>query len=165
MWDSKPATCYSQETYNSVLQRRWMPCECPPHRTDCPLKRRQGGGTRKQKKKKKKKKKISIRDVCQPHGKGLDKQWDSYRGWVSWISRTISHFVSFKNKNHRLQFESCLISSSDHGVIRIKLDLVESKVFSINEMHAESSFPCDYITSRNGYCKHVMTSTTKSKCV
>ena len=32
-------------------------------------------------------------------------------------------------------------------------------------MHAESPFPCDYITSRNGYCKRVMTSTAESKRV
>ena len=37
-----------------------------------------------------------------------------------------SHFVSFKNRNHWPQFESCLISSSDHGTICIKLNLVES---------------------------------------
>ena len=26
MWDSKPATCYSQGTHNSVSQGRWMSC-------------------------------------------------------------------------------------------------------------------------------------------
>ena len=26
MWGSKPATCYSQGTHNSVSQGRWMPC-------------------------------------------------------------------------------------------------------------------------------------------
>ena len=41
----------------------------------------------------------------------------------------------------------------------------EQKVFSINEMHMELPFPCDYVTSRNGYCKCVMTSTNKSKRV
>ena len=55
-------------------------------------------------------------------------------------------------------------SSSDDGAICIKLDLVESeKVFSMKEIHTEPPFPCDYI--RNGYCKHVITSTTKSKRV
>ena len=39
------------------------------------------------------------------------------------------HFVSFKNRNHWLQFESCLKSSSDRGAICIKLDLVESEIF------------------------------------
>ena len=38
------------------------------------------------------------------------------------------------------QFESYLVSSSDHGAICIKIDLVESEVFSMNEMHAESQF-------------------------
>ena len=34
-------------------------------------------------------------------------------------------------------FESCLKSSSDHGAICIKLDLVEGeKVFSMKEIHA-----------------------------
>ena len=41
----------------------------------------------------------------------------------------------------------------------------ERKVFSMNEMHLESAFPCDYITSRNGYCKRVMTSKAESKRV
>ena len=35
----------------------------------------------------------------------------------------------------------------------------------MNEMHAEPPFPCDYVTSRNGYCKRVMTSTAESKRV
>ena len=48
----------------------------------------------------------------------------------------------------------------DHGAICIKLDLVKS----LNEMHAEPPFPCDYVTSRNGYRKRVMTSTAESKC-
>ena len=47
--------------------------------------------------------------------------------WLSWFSRTRSHFVSNKNRNHWLQFESCFISSSDHGAICIKLDLDESE--------------------------------------
>ena len=29
----------------------------------------------------------------------------------------------------------------------------ERKVFSMNEMHAASPFLCDYVTSRNDYCK------------
>ena len=39
------------------------------------------------------------------------------------------------------------------------------KVFSMIEMHVEPAFLCDYVTSRNDYCKCVMTSTTKSKRV
>ena len=35
----------------------------------------------------------------------------------------------------------------------------------MNEMHAEPPFPCDYVTSRNGYCKHIMTSMAESKRV
>ena len=77
---------------------------------------------------------------------------------------SLSHFVSFKNRNHWPQFESCLESSSDHGVICIKLDLVESeKVFITKVIHAEPPFACDYV--RNGYCKRVITSTAESKCV
>ena len=77
---------------------------------------------------------------------------------------SLSHFVSFKNKNHWSLFESCLESSSDNGVICIKLDLVESeKVFITKVIHAEPPFPCDYV--RNGYCKRVITSTAESKCV
>ena len=41
-----------------------------------------------------------------------------------------SHFVFFKNRNHWLQFESCLKLSSDYGAISINLNLVESKKFS-----------------------------------
>ena len=50
----------------------------------------------------------------------------------------------------------------DHGAICIKYDFVESEVFSINEMPAEPPFPCDYVISRNGHCKRVMTATTES---
>ena len=32
-------------------------------------------------------------------------------------------------------------------------------------MHVESPFPCGYVTSRNGYCKRIMTSTAESKRV
>ena len=39
------------------------------------------------------------------------------------------------------------------------------KGFSMNEMHAELSVPCDYVTSGNGYYKGVITSTAKSKRV
>ena len=71
-------------------------------------------------------------------------------------------FFSFKNRNHWPQFKNCLKSSSDHGAICIKLDLVESeKVFSMKEIHAEPPFPCDYV--RNGCCKRVITSTAESK--
>ena len=36
---------------------------------------------------------------------------------------------------------------------------------SINEMHTEPPFLYDYVTSRNSYCKGVMTSTAESKRV
>ena len=132
--------------------------ECP-HRIDCLLGRKPGGGTRVEEK--------PIRDTaCRLRGKGLDMPCDSCWGWLSWFSRSLSHFVSFKNRNHWPQFESCLISSSDHGAICFKLDLVESeKVFSMKVIHAESPFPCDYVISRNGYCKCVMTSTAENKSV
>ena len=32
----------------------------------------------------------------------------------------------------------------------------------MNKMHVEPSLLCDYITSKNGYCKHVMTSTAEN---
>ena len=35
----------------------------------------------------------------------------------------------------------------------------------MNEMHAEPPFLCDCVTSGNGYCKRVMTSTAESKPV
>ena len=41
----------------------------------------------------------------------------------------------------------------------------ERKVVSMNEMHAESPFPWDYVTLRNVYCKLVMTPTAESKRV
>ena len=37
------------------------------------------------------------------------------------------------------------------------------EVFSMKEIHVEPPFPCDYV--RNGYCKHIITSTAKSKRV
>ena len=39
----------------------------------------------------------------------------------------------------------------------------ERKVFSMNEMNVEPPIPCDYISSRNGYCKRVITSTAEIK--
>ena len=41
----------------------------------------------------------------------------------------------------------------------------ERKVFSMYEMHAESRFQCDYLTSRNGFCKCIMASMAESKRV
>ena len=38
---------------------------------------------------------------------------------------------------------------------------LKAKIFSMNEMHAELPVPCDYVTSRKGYCKCKMTSTVK----
>ena len=90
--------------------------------------------------------------------------WWWWWWWYIYIYMTLSYFVSFKNRNHRPQFESFLKSSSDHGAICIKLDLVESeKVFCINEIHAEPQFPCDYV--RNGNCQRIITSTAESKRV
>ena len=66
-------------------------------------------------------------------GIGLDIPCDPYWGWLSWFSRTLSHFVSFKNRNHWAQFERCLISSSDHDAICIKFDFVESEKVSTRE--------------------------------
>ena len=94
--------------------------ECPPHRIDCPPGRKPGEGTQAEEK--------PIQDTaCRLSKKGLDMPCDSYQDWLSWFSRILSHFVSFKNRNHWLQFQSCLISSSDHGAICIKLDLEESE--------------------------------------
>ena len=75
-------------------------------------------------------KKNRYETACRLRGKGLDMPCDSYWGWLSWFYWTLSHFVSFKNMNHWLQFESCLKSSSDCGAICIDLDLVESEKFS-----------------------------------
>ena len=97
--------------------------KCPPHGINCHLGRKPGGSTRAEEK--------PIRDTAWGlRGKGLDMPCDSYWGWLSWFSRTLSHFVSFKNRNHLPQFESCFKSSSDNGAICIKLDLVESEKFS-----------------------------------
>ena len=88
--------------------------ECP-HRIDCPLGRKPGGSTRAEEK--------PLRDTaCRLRRKGLDMPCDSYWGWLSWFYRTLSHFVSFKNRNHWPQVESCFKSSSDHGTLCIKLD-------------------------------------------
>ena len=86
----------------------WFKEECSLHRIDYPLGRKLGGGTRAEEK--------PIQDtVCQLRGKGLDIPYDFYWDWLSWFSRTLSHFISFKNRNHWLQFESCLILSSDYS--------------------------------------------------
>ena len=61
--------------------------ECPPHRIDCPLGSKSGGSTRAEEK--------PIRDTAyRLRGKGLDMPCDSYCGWLSWFSRTLSHFLS-----------------------------------------------------------------------
>ena len=86
------------------------------HRIDCPLGRKPGGSTRAEENR--------FETLC---ADCVEK--GSYWGWLSWFYRTLSHFVSFKNRNHWLQFESCLKSSSDRGAICIKLDLVESESF------------------------------------
>ena len=41
----------------------------------------------------------------------------------------------------------------------------QAEFFSINEKHAEPPFLCHYVTSRNGDCRHVITSTAESKCI
>ena len=90
----------------------WFKEEYLSYRIDCLLRRKLGGGTQTEEK--------SIKDnACRLRGKWLDMSCDSYWGWLSWFSRTLSQFVSFKNSNHWLQFESCRISSSDHGAICI----------------------------------------------
>ena len=67
--------------------------EYPPHRIDCPLGRKPGGSTRAEEN--------PLRDTaCRLRGKGLDMPCDSYWGWLSWFYRTLSHFVSFQNRNH-----------------------------------------------------------------
>ena len=37
------------------------------------------------------------------------------------------------------------------------------EVFSMKEIHVETTFLCDYV--RNSYCKRVKTSTAESKCI
>ena len=143
--------------YIPIILKLWGYTISSSHRIDCPLGRKPGGSTRAEEK--------PLRDTaCRLRGKGLDMSCDSYWGWLSWFYRTLSHFVSFKNRNHWPQFESCLESSSDHSAICIKLDFVESeKVFSTKVIHAEPIFPCDYV--RNGYCKRIITSTAECKRV
>ena len=97
--------------------------ECLPHRIDCPLGRKPGGSTGAEEK-------PTWDTVCWLLGKRLDMPCDSYWGWLSWFYRTLSHFVSFKNRNHWLEFKNCLKLFSDHSAICIKLDLVKSKKFS-----------------------------------
>ena len=69
-------------------------------------------------------------------------------------------FQTAANRNHWQQFGSCLKSSSDRGATGFSQ---KREVFSMNEIHAEPPFLCDYV--RNGYCKRVITSTVKSKRV
>ena len=75
------------------------------------------------------------------------------------------HFVSFKNRNPWLQFESCLKSSSDCGATCIKLDLVESEKFSTGRKCMRNHHSHVIVTPENCYCKHVMTWMAKSKCI
>ena len=118
------STIFSSHCSNRKAARHcsmvWFKEECHPHRIHCSLERKPGGGTQVEDE-------LIRETVCWLRGKGFDMLCDSYWGWLSWFSRTLSHFLSFKNRNHWLQFESCLISSSDHGAICIKLDLIESK--------------------------------------
>ena len=124
--------------------------ECPPHRIDCPLGRKPGGSTRAEEK--------PIRDTaCRLRGKGLDMPCDSYLGWLSWFSRTISHFVSFKNRKFPQIFFRPRRNMHQIGFGR------KREVFSMNEIHAEPPFLCDYV--RNGHCKRVIISMAESKRV
>ena len=125
--DLKTSTISSSQDSNRKAAEHcsmvWFKEECPPHRIDCPLGRKLGGSTQEEEK-------PIWNTACRLHEKRLDMPCDSYWGWLSWLSRTLSHFVSFKNRNYWPQFESCLKSSSNHGAICIKLDLVESEKFS-----------------------------------
>ena len=121
------STITSSHDSNRKAARHWSVVrfkkDYPPHRIDCPLVRKPGESNRAEEK--------PIWDTaCSLRGKRLDMPCVSYWGWLSWFSRTRSHFVSFKNRNHWTHFESCLKSSSDHGAICIKLDLVENENFS-----------------------------------
>ena len=130
--------------------------EYPPHRIDCPLGRKPGGSTRAEEK--------PIRDTaCWLRGKGLDMPCDSYWGCLSWFSRTLSHFVSFKNRNHWPQFESCrkIVFRPQHNMHQVGFGR-KWEVLSMDDIHAEPPFPFDYV--RNGYCKRI-TSTAESKRV
>ena len=173
MWGSKPATCYSQETHNSVSQGRWMSREKQKNpnmkllngASDCKVSADLKTSLQFlvqiiQTEKRPdivawsdSKRSVLLIELIVPweekreeahewkknryeapyrlRGKRLDMPRDSYWGWLLWFSRTPSHFVSFKNRNHWPQFESYLKPFSDHGAIWIKLDLVES----MNEMH------------------------------
>ena len=102
--------------------------ECPHHRIDRPL----GRSTRTEEK--------PLRDTtCRLCGKGLDMPCDSYWGWLSWFSRTLSHF---KNRNHWPQFESCLKLSSDRSAICVKLDLDKSEKFSAWRKYTRNHHSC-----------------------
>ena len=129
--------------------------ECPPHRIDCPLGRKPGRSTRAEEK--------PLRDTpCWLRGKVLDMPCDSYWDWLSWFTRRLGHFVSFKNRNYWPLFKSCLKSSSDCGTICIKFGFGQKwEVFIMKKIYAKPSFPCDYAI--NAYCRRVITLTGESK--
>ena len=132
--------------------------ECSPHRIDCPLGRKPGGGTQAEEKPYE-----TLRADC------MEKGW-------------ICHVIPIEVGCYGFLGHSVILFLSKIGIIGRSLKVAlyrlqttvqyasswigqERKVFSMNEMHRESPFPRDYVTSRNGYCKCIMTSTAKSKCV
>ena len=109
--------------------------KCPPRRIDCPLGRKPGGSTRAEEK--------PLRDTtCRLRGKGLDMPCDSYWGWLSRFYWTLSHFVSFKNRNHWP-----LIWKLPQIVFRPRRNMHQvgfgrkREVFSMKEIHARTTFP------------------------
>ena len=77
---------------------------------------------------------------------------------------TLSHFVSFKESLAAVLKLPQIVFRPRRNMHQVGFGR-KREVFSMKEIHAEPPFPCDYVTSRNGYCKRVITSMAESKHV
>ena len=133
--------------------------ECPPHKIDCPLKENRDEAHER--------KKNRYGTLC---ANCMEKGWICHVIPIEVGSRGfLGHSViSFLSKKKGITGRSLkVVSNRLQTTAQYTSSWIWSnrEVFSMNEMYVEPPFLCDYVTSRNGYCKRVITLTTESKCV
>ena len=132
------------------------------HRIDCPLGRKPEGGTRVEEKPIQNTACWLCADCVEKgwicHGIPIEVGCRGFLGYsvISFLTKIGITGCSLKVAFYRLQTTAQYAS---------RWIWSRAKVFSMNKMHAEPPFPCDYVTSRNNYCKRILTSTAESKRV
>ena len=130
--------------------------ECPPHRIYSPL-----GRKPEEVHERKKNRYETLRADCKEKG------WIchvihikvSCRGFLG--HPVISFLLKIRITGRSLKVASNRLQTTAH-MHQVGFGW-KREVFSMNEIHTEPPFPCDYV--RNGYCKRVITSTAESKRV